>query len=645
MTRTEFLSKLLKYQSLQHASTNKTNSDGTWKNHKYLYIDKNGNYVYEDKTSKASSDNAKGAGDDYQRYLDEQKLKKASANQNGSAKQGEAAGKAQQKYQEQQKLKKQQGYQSGSAKQGETEGKAQQEYLANKKEEKIQYDKEHPYETAWYKIYLYEGDEWWKNYREALMDIPDFKDVVTRAKIYIDRNYKDILEKSKEEGTRPEIILPINASKFVETEIQEIIDNCNNIGINSAGQEFDAILREYVEDLMNGNAKVSNYNDTEKRDQAIKDSYISDKPNLKIINNLAKMQLSGEYTQEDVIKELSKIDKVNDYINKIKDDFKMHYENKLENEEKDKELFDDWGKYWENLDRNFENLEKTLIEKEPDLEGMPIKTILHNHVVRYYNDLYNPDSHDPYGLKNRDMEIRKSQDITQNSQKVNNNIKEDIKDNVKDLKDLLDVANTGFASPQQKKELSKDLDETLNEIKSKELKDEKTGLPIKAYDCTIEEDMGLVNYHRQLDQDDKDHWSKNCMMCTVAMVLRQRGYDVTAANRYDDGIYSTSLRNDCFIDLETSEGFETKNDLYNKIKEEPEGSYGDFSCDWNNCNWGHSMFYKIENGEMVIYDTQTNKKHTIEEIVDESHNWRITRMDDKEINDYAFIKYGWTKYY
>ena len=126
---------------------------------------------------------------------------------------------------------------------------------------------------------------------------------------------------------------------------------------------------------------------------------------------------------------------------------------------------------------------------------------------------------------------------------------------------------------------------------------------------STKEDMSYVNMEheyagmKQKNRDAKEGTSMNCSLCTTAMVLRQKGYDVRAGktkegttyqeqeNRYKGGKFTLGTFKDIFKELES----------------QPEGSYGHLSVEWREAYGGaHSMFYKIENGKPVVYCTQTN---------------------------------------
>ena len=192
-----------------------------------------------------------------------------------------------------------------------------------------------------------------------------------------------------------------------------------------------------------------------------------------------------------------------------------------------------------------------------------------------------------------------------------------------------------------------DNDQMINDVylwiaenKEKEETDPKTGLKIKNYDISIEEEMKLVNpgfyysdeihnfsqTHNTLEitkeytkqGDDFMDNSMNCYACTTAMALRQKGYDVTAGKDSDgiDALNNDSEIGEAYDNLWT--GKFTEYDYYNSTKknisEEPPGSYGDFNISWvlpNGLSNGHSIFYKVDyEGNVHYYDCQNGKEMT-----------------------------------
>lgn len=129
-----------------------------------------------------------------------------------------------------------------------------------------------------------------------------------------------------------------------------------------------------------------------------------------------------------------------------------------------------------------------------------------------------------------------------------------------------------------------------------------------------------------------DGTMQNCTFCTVAMSLREKGYDVEAL-KTNDGFMIRNVMKQWYPDvkegrfmtiLKTSGS--TTNSIYNKLEKQPEGSYGNLSLCWW-CGGGHSVFYKIENGQAKVYDAQSGKVYNREAFKKE-FAWGISQASD-----------------
>ena len=152
----------------------------------------------------------------------------------------------------------------------------------------------------------------------------------------------------------------------------------------------------------------------------------------------------------------------------------------------------------------------------------------------------------------------------------------------------------------------------------------------------------LVEY--LIDEDNKYKYTRNCANCTMAYEMRKRGYDVKAAYWYenDPTAYSSYIES-CYVDPkvkiindidETNEN-NTIDSIETNILNEGNGARGSFVVTWRNTNYGHSMVWEVENGEVVIRDCQTNSKHTIDEIVMRSSDVRYFRTDNLDLTKNA----------
>lgn len=176
--------------------------------------------------------------------------------------------------------------------------------------------------------------------------------------------------------------------------------------------------------------------------------------------------------------------------------------------------------------------------------------------------------------------------------------------------------------------------------------DPKTGYKLKnekMMSNSTKEDMSYVNMEhqyagmKQKNRDAKEGTDMNCSLCTTAMVLRQKGYDVRAGKRY---VGTTGE----FQEKIYKGGKFTKGnfkDIMNQLEKEPEGSYGHFSVVWRGGLGGHSMFYKIEKGKPVIYCTQTNEIQNNRILASQASPMddmtRFMRCDNLEV-DFDYVK-------
>lgn len=151
--------------------------------------------------------------------------------------------------------------------------------------------------------------------------------------------------------------------------------------------------------------------------------------------------------------------------------------------------------------------------------------------------------------------------------------------------------------------------------------DPKTGFKLKDQEYSKEEDLKRVNPDfRDFNTNSKN----NCMLCTITTEMRRRGYDVTA-NKAGMGYFREDL--DRWFpgvkvqDYVPSALAFTGPSIYRDLTEQmlvdsPEGARGNLMIEIsvNGVGGGHSMFYEIENGELVVRDGQTGQTYTKSEI-------------------------------
>ena len=151
--------------------------------------------------------------------------------------------------------------------------------------------------------------------------------------------------------------------------------------------------------------------------------------------------------------------------------------------------------------------------------------------------------------------------------------------------------------------------------------DKKTGLRLKSNpDSDIKEDMKTINMEHGYNMfsdvgvvaglissgkynEKRDGYTQNCMLCTTALDLKRKGYDVRAG-KSNDGYDADDIK-------KWYKNAEVKNGSYKEIAKEikslPEGAYGNLMVCWTS-GGGHSMFFRVENGKIAVYDAQVNMK-------------------------------------
>lgn len=214
-------------------------------------------------------------------------------------------------------------------------------------------------------------------------------------------------------------------------------------------------------------------------------------------------------------------------------------------------------------------------------------------------------------------------------------------------KEVLDKKVVNYGSDQY-------IDRDGSYEKLSELKRKRINKPDLEYDCFI------VNH----TDDNKEYLegghSHNCIYCSVAMAMRSKGYDVVARSS-DYGVSSEDLEtflNDTFpgaevYDLKETLSHDEKMELLDPestnseqiaeeaindfIKKQPDDGYGLIELIWGDLSSAHSLFYKKENGTMMIYDGQVNKKSDISEYIDKNkvylYSFKFIPLQDYEPSD------------
>ena len=185
--------------------------------------------------------------------------------------------------------------------------------------------------------------------------------------------------------------------------------------------------------------------------------------------------------------------------------------------------------------------------------------------------------------------------------------------------------------------------------------DKKTGMHKKTTEMTPDEDMERVNPgFKNWDKNTKN----NCLLCTAAFELRQRGYDVQAKKAVSG--YTDDTMADWFKGAKSKEieggfsndnvsqminsNFTIKPDQQKKmidntlaeLKKQKNGARGQLGVIWNGTMTGHSIAYRMENGEPTIYDTQCNEKYAgdagVRKYLEKCSGVKMMRLDNCELN-------------
>lgn len=108
--------------------------------------------------------------------------------------------------------------------------------------------------------------------------------------------------------------------------------------------------------------------------------------------------------------------------------------------------------------------------------------------------------------------------------------------------------------------------------------------------------------------------SMNCTMCTTAMVLRKRGYDVKAI-KSNEGLYDENLDR-----MWSQEGrsrpmwtCDTADDLMKELSSNGNNSYGNLVLSFKR-GGAHSVFWTMQNNELAVYDAQVGVRYDLDDL-------------------------------
>lgn len=166
------------------------------------------------------------------------------------------------------------------------------------------------------------------------------------------------------------------------------------------------------------------------------------------------------------------------------------------------------------------------------------------------------------------------------------------------------VASSKIHLAKEVKRLDKKLNDMYENRTIKTMKD----IPKLAKPMTTEQNKDNVN------PDFPDEGSvQNCMLCTTAMAMREKGYDVKA-RKIDEGLFEKNINkafdgpNSDFKKLKAH----SVDQIYDKLAKEGEGAYGNLTVQFY-FGGGHSVFWKVENGKTHIYDGQSSEEYKLED--------------------------------
>lgn len=132
----------------------------------------------------------------------------------------------------------------------------------------------------------------------------------------------------------------------------------------------------------------------------------------------------------------------------------------------------------------------------------------------------------------------------------------------------------------------------------------------------------------------------NCCLCTTAMALREKGYDVQAQTSNHAWYTHRYFERTFGIEKQTSMNAKTPKDIVNTLESNGPGAYGNIGVAWK-MGGGHSIFWKNdENGKTHIYDGQSGEEY---DLADNSKLMRslmpsqtmYCRLDNVEPTEYA----------
>lgn len=140
--------------------------------------------------------------------------------------------------------------------------------------------------------------------------------------------------------------------------------------------------------------------------------------------------------------------------------------------------------------------------------------------------------------------------------------------------------------------------------------------------------MSMSDHMASINPDYPEYgYTNNCMLCTTAMAMRMKGYDVKATS-CPSGWTPKNLEANFENAEHTKPKLKTTKDIESYLISQGDGAYGNMIVRWN-AGGGHSVFYQVENGKATIYDTQANKQYKVSDYAHKIDNRQteIIRLD------------------
>lgn len=139
----------------------------------------------------------------------------------------------------------------------------------------------------------------------------------------------------------------------------------------------------------------------------------------------------------------------------------------------------------------------------------------------------------------------------------------------------------------------------------------------------------------------KSGYTMNCALCTTAMALRQKGYNVSA-KASDTGWPAKELFQKAFnSESHTMKYGRSQKQMIDTLSSMGDGSYGNLCVYWR-LGGGHSVFWKNVNGRVHIYDGQSGEEYDVSnpshsDFLNSINLNRVTynRLDDCQPTEYA----------